>query len=1061
MYSSLSRTLPASGRSSAISAIAVLALSSAAPAQSVQGYYNVESQQVRPITVATVGGHDFLLVCNTPASTVEIYDTNNNSFRTAIPTGAEPVSVTWSPALQRLYTANFLGDSVTSASLTFNSLTNVLTATLLRTDFVGDEPNHVAVRPGETQLWVTLGSMSAVAVVDPTTLLPIAPGFNRIDLLDAAGTKAVKEPRTVLFQGTNAFILNHRGGKVTDALPTTYDLDVWRQDTTTNAITTFGGMGTTNFNMVLASNGDLYVVGTDAQFDQAVDEPGVANMLGGFAQTFLYRLLPDGTIQRRDLNKDTVGVEVAKALSVAHVSDILLFETGGVVSKVYLAAFNSDRVAVALVPAGAGDTWSISTRIPITPVRNDITNTMAGPRGLALKTAKVGVVGDPGNRVYVMNRLDNSVSVINPTNDTLVTTFLLQREPTPAVIRNGRKFLYDARLSQNGFGACASCHTDGRSDWLQWKLSHDLGGLPTTTFTSLKDGILPAPPPSEVFPVDKGGLVTQTLQGMLNYPVEAASQSSFTNEPLHWRADKPKFEDFNGAFVDLLKGSLLTTGPNSQMAAFRAFVMTIAYPPNPEEALDRRPRGTLGSLTDDTSGTGALRGMKLFHMRGLPHAGGDVLGGRSCVGCHALPEGSENLVSMRTLSERSVVGSGTLLEPMETAALRLLRQKEAVLEKGSSATPATIRTALFGLEHQGSPAVSINSFISAANSFRIDLPGDTNFPPLWTTEDLLSSLIQLNREWDTGTGPSVGRPVFVDAANKALSATTVSLNFAETQAGLANHGLVAQAVIGGARRGFWWDLTGTVPMYQEEPTGTLRNRAQLLALIGPNDRMVFQAVALGSERKMAWPSNTGNPANLIGTPTGLSLESMVTDSFWQDVPGMRNTWQPAPPPGVTPFTWLGGSVPTPPFLQKIRILQQGILTDGAGLNLGLPHLRHDAPRRLRVAGNSIRHGAFMTLTVPGLGSLRLDLHPTNTTNAAGRRIWVTHAELEPLLYCQLLLGGPTAPGVAAVMNGTFTNETPPANTFAPATANSYTLRVDNPGSGFGIVLAQRLRLGTP
>jgi len=34
-------------------------------------------------------------------------------------------------------------------------------------------------------------------------------------------------------------------------------------------------------------------------------------------------------------------------------------------------------------------------------------------------------------------------------------------DPTPAEIRNGRGFLYDAKLSGNGNASCATCHIDG------------------------------------------------------------------------------------------------------------------------------------------------------------------------------------------------------------------------------------------------------------------------------------------------------------------------------------------------------------------------------------------------------------------------------------------------------------------------------------------------------------------------------------------------------------------------------------------------------------------------
>ena len=107
-----------------------------------------------------------------------------------------------------------------------------------------------------------------------------------------------------------------------------------------------------------------------------------------------------------------------------------------------------------------------------------------------------------------------------PTSLTSVTVeFAVGTDPTPALIKAGRGFLYDAKLSGTGNGSCASCHIDGEMDHLAWNL-----GDPTADMTSfVQDG------QTFLFHPMKGPMTTQTLRGLQNLA------------PYHWRGDKPQF----------------------------------------------------------------------------------------------------------------------------------------------------------------------------------------------------------------------------------------------------------------------------------------------------------------------------------------------------------------------------------------------------------------------------------------------------------------------------------------------------------------------------------------
>src|SRR5208283_4729814 len=93
-----------------------------------------------------------------------------------------------------------------------------------------------------------------------------------------------------------------------------------------------------------------------------------------------------------------------------------------------------------------------------------------GPRGLALNHS--------ANLLYVLNRISNTISVVSLASNTVTSEIATGSfDPTPAVIKNGRGFLYDHKLSGNGTAACASCHVDAEMDLLAWNLGDPTGNM--------------------------------------------------------------------------------------------------------------------------------------------------------------------------------------------------------------------------------------------------------------------------------------------------------------------------------------------------------------------------------------------------------------------------------------------------------------------------------------------------------------------------------------------------------------------------------------------------------
>src|SRR5262249_13540133 len=228
---------------------------------------------------------------------------------------------------------------------------------------------------------------------------------------------------------------------------------------------------------------------------------------------------------------------------------------------------------------------------------NQITVPGGGPSGLVLN----------GNLLYVMNRFDNSISVIDTqTKQELQHAALYNPEPLSVV--RGRPFRYNAACtSTDGDSACARCHIFGDFDGLAWDLGNPDGTEihnPIPVFRS--PGLFELPSIDENFLPMKGPMVTQSLRGMDN------------DGSMHWRGDRTggndpanatcgedpnrpgiiassqpdcgifdehsAFTKFNVAFQGLVGRSQQLDA--DEMKAFTDFILQVTYPPNPIHNLD-------------------------------------------------------------------------------------------------------------------------------------------------------------------------------------------------------------------------------------------------------------------------------------------------------------------------------------------------------------------------------------------------------------------------------------------------------------------------------------------
>ncbi|HEY4934286.1 MAG TPA: beta-propeller fold lactonase family protein [Terriglobales bacterium] len=101
------------------------------------------------------------------------------------------------------------------------------------------------------------------------------------------------------------------------------------------------------------------------------------------------------------------------------------------------------------------------------------------PKGLLLSA--------DGQRLYVANRLDDSISVIDTRNDVVVSSIDLGGKQDMTSLRRGERIFYTARFAFQGQFSCANCHIDATFDGLQWDLEPDGFGVDIVDNRSIED----------------------------------------------------------------------------------------------------------------------------------------------------------------------------------------------------------------------------------------------------------------------------------------------------------------------------------------------------------------------------------------------------------------------------------------------------------------------------------------------------------------------------------------------------------------------------------------------
>lgn len=757
-------------------------------------FANFEGSQTNPIRLSPDGSR--LFAVNTPDSRLSIFDLSNPSIPSLlmeVPVGIEPVSV--NPRTKyEAWVINQVSDSISIVSTPRGIVTDTL--------HVVDEPADVVFAGSNAYVSTSRNNLIyvfSIATHAVVRVIPLFGGNPRAMVVSPDSSKvyvafALSGNRTTIIPAAFAppqtlpagstLPPPPRVGLIADARDPSWssvvkytmpDNDVAVIDTKTLTVTQYyAGLGTINLGLALRpGTGDLYVANTDAR-NLIHFAP---NLRGHWIDSRITRvLLSTGQISFFDLNPN---INYSLVPNPAAVSTALSQPAGMVFDPsgnfLYLAAFGTDRVA-RVDPDGK--ILSIIEIGPSTGSTADPT-TKRGPRGLALDAT--------AQRLYVMNRISNTISIVD-TSQNLVASEIPTGsfDPTPSVIRQGRGFLYDAKLSGNGTGACASCHIDGEMDHLAWDLGNPSGIMVTVS----QNGT-----PYQMHPM-KGPMVTPTLRGL------------FALSPFQWRGDEPTLAAGNSVFSSVMGGKLLAP---AQLTVFTNFLNTIQFQPNPYTKID-------GTLPVAVNGGDPTVGQNTF----LNYV---VAANVTCNGCHTSNPGPG--------TNRLINFLNNAPQPIKVPHLRNLYQK---VWFNNTAGAATIDG--FGYGNDGE--ISTIEFL-------LTQPG--RFPNLANQPTLISNLAAYMLCFPTGTPSAVGFTLTLKAAIIQNASIGNLWNILQNRSNGGSIDLIAKGTLNGQIHGLLYrpvtddyetDKTGLGPYTQ----------AQLRSLITGGDILTIMGVPTGSGVRM-------------------------------------------------------------------------------------------------------------------------------------------------------------------------------------------------------------------
>ena len=419
-----------------IAAVALLAIvAQPAPKQAAT---LPRERYLSPIEMAfSKDGHELYVVCQ-DSDEVRVVEIASGQVSHKIPVGRVPRGIALSPDGRRLYVTNAWSDTV--------SVIDTTSQQVIETVPTGFEPSGVVLDAKGDSLYVANRLSSDISVID------LKSGVEGKRLLAGRGSSYLALSPDGKIYATH--IYPNPGAHRTQPTSEITVIDTTSQTVVERKLLrNVAGM----FHIAFSSDGKLGVV---AQLRPKNLIP-LAHVEHGWAFGDSLTLIGSdvgGTVQ---IPLDELDRYYALPWGVAIALDK---------SKIFLTTAGSESVTVIDVPR-----LLKTIRDRREPFVNDLsasadyvsTRISVGhnPRGL--------VLSPDGKRLYVANRLDDSITVIDTETSAVKSTIDLGGPKNVDALRRGERLFYTADFAFQGQFGCANCHLDATIDGLQWDLEPD------------------------------------------------------------------------------------------------------------------------------------------------------------------------------------------------------------------------------------------------------------------------------------------------------------------------------------------------------------------------------------------------------------------------------------------------------------------------------------------------------------------------------------------------------------------------------------------------------------
>jgi YVTN family beta-propeller protein len=763
--------------------------SPASPHEAI-GYQTFASPQSNPIVLSP--DRAFVYVANTTSNSVSFVRTSDFTVTRTVATGLEPVSLAVRPNGLELWVSNHVSDSISvidtdAGSASYGQVIETIQSFAGGTTQL-DEPVGIAFA-SNAKAYVALSSRNQIGVIDTATyqvtsfiqitaqepraiavrngkLYVAAFESGNKTQISACGDGAPTPPCTLglgeLFQfATNPNLPNEVKNIISlNGIP---DRDVFVYSTTNEALlSTATRVGTLLYGLAVAADGTIYVSQTDAR--------NLVNGTQGATLADLDGRMFDNEIARVTCSGSSCDLPVA----------VTNLEPGGTTHANSLAtpygiALSADDSTLLVTAAGVNRLASYRTS---DMTRQHVLDVGAIPKGVAFDST-----AGAGGTAYVLNSLGNSVSKVAVDPGTrqlaLVGTLPVGSDPTPVAVRNGNIAFNSAFASTTGNHSCGSCHPDGNTDQLLWRIGGACEGI----------GCDPGDEPRTTMPV-RGLKNTLPLHwdGTLGDPFGGGNGSVGLNgTPDPAQACNPNDADGDhDCFLNLVAASLggvmcdqsgpcpntgLTAQQQDDMATFLA---SVSYPPARSRRIDDSVSSTASPATLNGVSVSARQGfMDFFTDQGgnnQPHTCADVDGG-----CHALPLGTAT--------------NSTTLAGFDAPTMRGLTDRFLQFSLGVTNAIGILTFSNTGLPQAGISPLEGAIAWSGPNGFQeVTTFGAAFgiFEPTYGVRPL--HLFQMFEEASTGFSGAVGRQVTLNSATGGDPLTQLLLALLENadQRGVVN-----------------------------------------------------------------------------------------------------------------------------------------------------------------------------------------------------------------------------------------------------------------------------------